>query len=1060
MFCGLSACRLPPRRLRYVYSRKTEDFVLSRSYSERMKLVHHRGSAPFPGSLIRGLSWLLFAALFADAAPSAEPQLRVLILSGQNNHEWRQTTPKLKSILAGSGRFTVDVTEHPEKCDARTFAPYDVLLSDWNTFGTPVVTNWPEVTRAALLDFVRRGKGFVVVHAGGSSFYDWPEYQQVVGGFWKLGETSHGAPHEFTVKASADHPVTGGVAPFKTTDELWVRPGLAPGVRVIATGDDQPVALTTAFVKGRGFTILMGHSAEFMNNPGFQALLLRGTEWACTGKVTVKPNTEKSSAGAILESLSRYRFGDSRKPVFDLENLVAISSTDAAHEQALARELAALLAGNATLDAKRVICGQLSLIGSAAEVPDLAKLLSTADVDYYARLALERIPAREAESALLAALTSTAGAARIPIINSLGARRSTNAVPEVGKLLVEPDPEIVRAAIDALGRIGGQNAATALLAAEPSLKPPLSARSSAALLQCAETLVSSGNRRIATDILERLTVSNRPPFIRAAAFVLRINALGAQEGAGPLSAALSGNDQVLQAAAIRALRTSRSPSALDAAMQHLEQYPPNLQLELITVLADPPEPAALPALTKAASSKDPEIRKAATMALGLVGNASTVPVLAVVGAAPAEDERRIGADALARLRGRDVDATILSALKTSPLAEQRQLIRAVVLRRTRASVPVLLELASTSGFGARTEAIAAVGRLGDTSACPGLASLLEANPESAASAMVEIGRREGTAKPVLLAFDKAGPPGKAAILEALPSLGGPEALESVLAAAESDNSNLRFAAVRALSNWPDAAPLDGLAELASRSQDPQCKALALRGIARLAPLAKDRSPRSAVEIIIAAMKAGGSVGEQKALLAALGEIPQEASLKAAQAYIDDPAMGAEARAAVAQIKNFRDNRPAPAFDESVTGLFQVPNNLCRVATATNLDGLVPDGQGQGPFAAIDGDPSTYWDETDNQPLYALRVQFKSPSTVARLLILGYQQQNYAPKDFEVLCDGKVVKKVEGAEYQGNLLELDLPRAECRAVELRITGYYGQSPAIRELGVFEDPGAKK
>jgi hypothetical protein len=53
----------------------------------------------------------------------------------------------------------------------------------------------------------------------------------------------------------------------------------------------------------------------------------------------------------------------------------------------------------------------------------------------------------------------------------------------------------------------------------------------------------------------------------------------------------------------------------------------------------------------------------------------------------------------------------------------------------------------------------------------------------------------------------------------------------------------------------------------------------------------------------------------------------------------------------------------------------------------------------------------------------------------------------------VVCDGKTVKKVQNAQYERSLLTLDLPPTECRTVELKITGYYTQSPAIRELGLF-------
>jgi len=53
-------------------------------------------------------TWLLLAALVVSrGAWAAEAPLHVLILSGENNHDWRETTPKLKSILTASGRFAV-----------------------------------------------------------------------------------------------------------------------------------------------------------------------------------------------------------------------------------------------------------------------------------------------------------------------------------------------------------------------------------------------------------------------------------------------------------------------------------------------------------------------------------------------------------------------------------------------------------------------------------------------------------------------------------------------------------------------------------------------------------------------------------------------------------------------------------------------------------------------------------------------------------------------------------------------------------------------------------------
>ncbi len=46
-------------------------------------------------------------------AQSAEPTIRVLIVDGQNNHNWRAMTPPIKADLEHSGRFSVDVATTP-----------------------------------------------------------------------------------------------------------------------------------------------------------------------------------------------------------------------------------------------------------------------------------------------------------------------------------------------------------------------------------------------------------------------------------------------------------------------------------------------------------------------------------------------------------------------------------------------------------------------------------------------------------------------------------------------------------------------------------------------------------------------------------------------------------------------------------------------------------------------------------------------------------------------------------------------------------------------------------
>ena len=49
----------------------------------------------------------------------------------------------------------------------------------------------------------------------------------------------------------------------------------------------EPMIWTVGYGKGRVFHTPMGHAVEAMQCVGFQTTLLRGSEWAATGSVTI-----------------------------------------------------------------------------------------------------------------------------------------------------------------------------------------------------------------------------------------------------------------------------------------------------------------------------------------------------------------------------------------------------------------------------------------------------------------------------------------------------------------------------------------------------------------------------------------------------------------------------------------------------------------------------------------------------------------------------------------------------------------------------------------------------
>jgi len=230
--------------------------------------------------------------------PVAKPgQIRVLLLTGANNHNWQATTAALRDIFAVSPKFFVTVTEKPWEMKPADLAGCDLIFSNWNTFGKGKdAPEWSAEMKAAFMAWIKKGGGFVAMHSGGCLFYDWDEFQSLAGGAWEKG-TFHPHMQNFTVNiADKVHPVTRGMKDFETFDEPWQKTGnrnpnrhvLVSGVvskENKGSGEPEPFAWVIDMGKGRCFNLVLGHDVKALDNAGCRTLILRGAEWAATGDV-------------------------------------------------------------------------------------------------------------------------------------------------------------------------------------------------------------------------------------------------------------------------------------------------------------------------------------------------------------------------------------------------------------------------------------------------------------------------------------------------------------------------------------------------------------------------------------------------------------------------------------------------------------------------------------------------------------------------------------------------------------------------------------------------------
>lgn len=242
--------------------------------------------------------------------------IQVLIITGQDKHPWRETSPYLKGLLEATGRFEVRTTEEFKGANAETLRSYDVAILNYSDEKLNV-PDWSDSTKEALLDFVRSGKGLVVYHHAAASFQNWAEYRQLAGCVWKTVGSYHSPVHNYQVNVvDSNHPITLGMAPsfLAETDELYAGLDCIPRSRldVLATGwddhslyvkkregpapgspsQDEPLLWTHAYGSGRVFATMLGNDMRAVHTPGFISTFVRGAEWAATGTVTIPPSPE------------------------------------------------------------------------------------------------------------------------------------------------------------------------------------------------------------------------------------------------------------------------------------------------------------------------------------------------------------------------------------------------------------------------------------------------------------------------------------------------------------------------------------------------------------------------------------------------------------------------------------------------------------------------------------------------------------------------------------------------------------------------------------------------
>jgi type 1 glutamine amidotransferase len=355
---------------------------------------------------------LLLAAILIASLPSCKKEtIKTLIVTGQNDHNWKVSSEALQQILNETGLFSSVIMTTPSKGENMSgfspdFSKYKLVLLDYEGDA------WPEKTNAALMDFVNNGGGIVVYNSKSDP------------GEAKPDSVAVSKRHDFEIRTRiSDHPITKGL-PVR-----WLHPndeivqGLKPAgenTQVLATafsdtsfsgtGRSEPVLVVRNYGKGRIFATLIGTPDEkespSMHCTGFIVTLQRGAEWAATGSVTQEvPYDFPTTAGVVLrpdfkaitldeafKNLVSYDIPKSTKYFTYLQSQIRKAAGDETALLKLEKRMADVLTNTeASVESKKLILHELSWMASGYSIPAIKELSDIPELKDDVEFALKRL---------------------------------------------------------------------------------------------------------------------------------------------------------------------------------------------------------------------------------------------------------------------------------------------------------------------------------------------------------------------------------------------------------------------------------------------------------------------------------------------------------------------------------------------------------------------------------------------------------------------------------------------------------------------------------------------
>lgn len=385
--------------------------------------------------------------------------------------------------------------------------------------------------------------------------------------------------------------------------------------------------------------------------------------------------------------------------------------------------------------------------------------------------------------------------------------------------------------------------------------------------------------------------------------------------------ALKGNDESMQSMGISLIRDMPGADVTKILARELPNLSARGQVQLLSALADRGDRSALPAVIDATISKDQSVKIAALRALGQLGNASNVDLLAEKAAVARGEEQKAARESLYRLRDPNVDGVILTRIPKVAAKIKVELIKSAGERNIVTGVEVLMKTAQDEDAKVRRESFKVLKAIAGPKYLSALVELLVGVQSSAdrreaektvTSVAHKISDKNRQAEAVLAKLPSVKEEGgRCSLLRVLGKIGDDSALAVLRAGLKDKSAAVKEACIRALAEWPTAEPVGDLLKVVQATDNKLHHVLALRGYVRLIGLESSRPAEETIGMYKRAMELASNVSEKKMVLSGLANMKSLAALEMAAAFMEDKSLQQEAEVAVVKIAEaISDSFPA------------------------------------------------------------------------------------------------------------------------------------------------------